>query len=54
MEARNETGGIFSFDRTRDQRQPAQAIAKAAQQFGQEDDISVLIPSLGHPNLVSA
>ena len=43
VEARSETGDIFGFDRTREiSRQSAQAIAKAARQFGQEDDITVL------------
>ena len=43
LEARSENGGIFGFDRTREiSRLSAEAIAKAAQQFGQEDDITVL------------
>ncbi len=43
VEARSQTGGIFGFDRTREiSGLSAQAIAKAAQQFGQEDDITVL------------
>jgi phosphoserine phosphatase RsbU/P len=34
---------LFGFDRTRSiSRQSAQSIAAAAQQFGQEDDITVL------------
>ena len=55
LEARNEAGGIFGFDRTREiSGQSAQAIAKAAQQFGQEDDITVLTLSFSHPDLVVA
>ena len=55
LEARNETGGIFGFDRTREiSGQSAQAIAKAAQQFGQEDDITALALSFSHPDLVIA
>ena len=47
VEARSETGDIFGFDRTREiSRQSAQAIARAAQQFGQEDDITVLTLAL--------
>lgn len=55
LEARNEAGGIFGVDRTREiSGQSAQAIAKAAQQFGQEDDITVLTLSFSHPDLVIA
>ncbi len=55
LEARSETGDIFGFDRTREiSRQSAQAIAKAAQQFGQEDDITVLTLSFSQPELVIA
>jgi sigma-B regulation protein RsbU (phosphoserine phosphatase) len=55
LEARSETGGIFGFDRTREiSRQSAQAIAKAAQQFGQEDDITVLTLSFSQRDLVIA
>ena len=36
-------GELFGFDRTRDlSTQSAEAIAQAAQDFGQEDDITVL------------
>ncbi len=43
LEARNEDGGFFGFERTRAiSGQRAEAIANAAHQFGQEDDITVL------------
>jgi len=43
VEARNTGGELFGFDRTRQiSRQSAEAIAEAAQRFGQEDDITVL------------
>jgi hypothetical protein len=43
VEARNPQGELFGFDRTAAiSTQPAKAIAQAAQQFGQEDDITVL------------
>ena len=43
VEARSRSGELFGFDRTRDlSRQPAEAIARAAQLFGQEDDITVV------------
>ena len=43
VEARNASGELFGFDRTRDlSTQSAEAIAQAAQDFGQEDDITVL------------
>jgi sigma-B regulation protein RsbU (phosphoserine phosphatase) len=42
-EARNPAGELFGFERTRQcSNQPAEVIAAAAQQFGQEDDITVL------------
>jgi len=44
VEARSATGELFGFDRTRAiSTQSAEAIASAAQQFGQEDDITVLV-----------
>ena len=53
LEARSETSGIFGFDRTREiSRLSAQAIAKAAQQFGQEDDITVLTLSFSQRDRV--
>ncbi len=43
VEARNAARELFGFDRTRSiSTQSAEAIARAAQQFGQEDDITVL------------
>ena len=43
VEARNPRGELFGFDRTRDlSTQSAEAIARAAQAHGQEDDITVL------------
>lgn len=43
IEATNSTGELFGFERTRSiSSQPARSIARAAQQFGQEDDITVL------------
>jgi serine phosphatase RsbU (regulator of sigma subunit) len=43
VEARSSTGELFGFDRTRAiSAQSAEQIAQAAQQFGQQDDITVL------------
>ena len=43
LEARSKTGELFGFDRTAAiSNQSAEAIAQAAQAFGQEDDITVL------------
>ncbi|HEY2662753.1 MAG TPA: PP2C family protein-serine/threonine phosphatase, partial [Candidatus Binataceae bacterium] len=43
LEARNGTGELFGFDRTRSvSTESAENIAAAAQRFGQEDDITVL------------
>ncbi|MFC5860716.1 PP2C family protein-serine/threonine phosphatase [Acidicapsa dinghuensis] len=43
VEARNPSGELFGFDRTSAlSRQSAETIARYAQQFGQEDDITVL------------
>ena len=43
VEAQSQSGELFGFDRTRDlSNQSAEAIARAAQSFGQEDDITVL------------
>jgi serine phosphatase RsbU (regulator of sigma subunit) len=43
VEARDPQGQLFGFDRTRAlSEQSAADIATAAQQFGQEDDITVL------------
>jgi serine phosphatase RsbU (regulator of sigma subunit) len=47
VEAKNERGELFGFDRTRGlSRQSAETIAQAAQAFGQEDDITVLSVTL--------
>jgi hypothetical protein len=55
VEARCKTGGVFGFDRTREiSRQPARAIADAAQEFGQEDDITVLTLSFTPSDVVAA
>jgi len=55
VEARGDGGGVFGFDRTREiSRQAAQAIATAAQQFGQEDDITVLTLSFTPLDVVTA
>ena len=46
VEARNPAGDLFGFDRTREiSRQSAEDIARAAQQYGQQDDITVLTVS---------
>ena len=43
LEARNGAGDMFGFDRTRAiSSEPADRIAQSAQEFGQEDDITVL------------
>jgi serine phosphatase RsbU (regulator of sigma subunit) len=43
VEAQNQKGELFGFDRARDlSTQPAAAIVEAAKQFGQEDDITVV------------
>jgi serine phosphatase RsbU (regulator of sigma subunit) len=43
VEARNSRGELLGFERTRElSTHPAQAVAEAAQSFGQEDDITVL------------
>jgi len=43
VEAQNQRGELFGFDRAKDlSTQPAAAIAEAAKQFGQEDDITVV------------
>jgi hypothetical protein len=47
IEARNASGELFGFERTRAiSTQSAESIAKAAQAFGQEDDITVLTLAL--------
>lgn len=43
VEARDAGGELYDFERTRSiSGQPASTIARTAQQFGQEDDITVL------------
>jgi hypothetical protein len=43
VEARDTSGGLFGFDRTRAvSAQSAQLIAESAKRFGQEDDITVV------------
>jgi serine phosphatase RsbU (regulator of sigma subunit) len=43
VEARGQNGELFGFVRTQAiSKQPAEAIAQAAQDFGQDDDISVI------------
>jgi len=43
VESRNKTGELFGFERTANlSAQPAEVIAQTAQQFGQDDDITVL------------
>jgi len=43
IEAQNPRGELFGFDRAKAiSTEPAAAIAEAAQQFGQEDDITVV------------
>jgi hypothetical protein len=43
VEAQNQKGELFGFDRAKDiSTQPAAAIAETAKQFGQEDDITVV------------
>jgi hypothetical protein len=55
VEARGETGGVFGFERTREiSRQRARDIANAAQEFGQEDDITVLTLSFTPGDVVPA
>lgn len=52
VEARNYKGELFGFDRTRrNSTQPAEALAKTATDFGQEDDITVLTVTYLAPSL---
>jgi serine phosphatase RsbU (regulator of sigma subunit) len=47
VEARDRTGELFGFERTAAiSTKPAEEIARAAQAFGQEDDITVLTVAL--------
>jgi hypothetical protein len=55
VEARNSSGELFGFERTRAASiQPADQIAQAAQAFGQEDDITVLTLALAPAGVVHA
>jgi hypothetical protein len=55
VEARNAEGQLFGFERTRAiSRKPAEEIGRAAQQFGQEDDITVLTLTLVPAGVVHA
>jgi serine phosphatase RsbU (regulator of sigma subunit) len=55
VEARNEQGELFGFERTAGlSKQPAEEIAHAAQAFGQEDDITVLTLALAPVGAVHA
>ena len=55
VEARNAAGELFGFERTRAiSTQPAEKIAYAAQDFGQEDDITVLTLTLAPAEVLHA
>lgn len=55
VEAQGADGELFGFDRTRAiSGQPAEAIAQAAQRFGQKDDITVLTLALVGAGVVHA
>lgn len=55
VEAQSPTGELFGFDRTRHiSTLSAEAIAGAAQQYGQEDDITVLTLSFAPAEVVRA
>jgi sigma-B regulation protein RsbU (phosphoserine phosphatase) len=55
VEARSNVEGFFGFDRMREiSSQPARTIANTAQQFGQEDDITVLTLLFTHADGVPA
>lgn len=56
VEARSKDGELFGFERTLAiSNSPAEAIAQAAQDFGQDDDISVIaITRTGMPELATA
>ncbi len=55
VEARNATGELFGFDRTRSiSTESAAKVAEAAQAFGQEDDITVLTLSFAPAEVVHA
>jgi serine phosphatase RsbU (regulator of sigma subunit) len=55
LEARNPQGELFGFERTATiSTQSAEAIAAAAQHFGQEDDITVLTVTFAHAEVLRA
>jgi len=55
VEARDATGELFGFERTRAiSGKSAGQIAKTAEQFGQEDDITVLTLTLAHAEVMHA
>ncbi len=55
IEARNTAGELFGFERTREiSTQSAEAIAQAAKNFGQEDDITVLTLALAPAEVLHA
>ena len=55
VEARNPAGELFGFERTAAlSTETAENIAAAAQRFGQEDDITVLTPTLAHAEVLHA
>jgi sigma-B regulation protein RsbU (phosphoserine phosphatase) len=56
LEAQSNSGELLGFDRTRElSTKPAQAIAEAAQAFGQNDDITVVtVQFRGHSNPAAA
>jgi serine phosphatase RsbU (regulator of sigma subunit) len=55
VEARNEAGELFGFERTQTiSREPAETIVRAAQAFGQEDDITVVTLTLAPAAVLQA
>ena len=55
VEARNSAGELFGFERTRSvSTQSAEAIARAAQAYGQQDDITVLTVAFAPAEVVHA
>lgn len=54
VEAQNQRGELFGFERTRAiSSKPAEDIARAAQAFGQEDDITVLRLQFAHNEVLT-
>jgi len=55
VEAQNQRGELFGFERTRAiSNQSAEAIARAAQAYGQEDDITVLTLTVASAEVLQA